>query len=270
MHPFPGVVRIEPAGLCNFRCSHCPVGREGGVGTVLTFDNFVRFFNSLPRVPRVLVLYHGGEPLLNKSLENMISYGKSKGVKNIVFNTNAALLTSKRDLSQVDELRVSFDGDSPEDNDSIRVNSHFYKHAEQVRQLAQSDKRPKIIKIYNARHGTNEAAPYLMEYFKDCDVVFEGVKIRKWARLANQPGMSNGVTHCTNLFETFTILSNGEVPMCCEDLMHDDIQGNVFIETPLAIWERMQERRDAFAKNEYPKLCQSCWVTTRNYNDTTM
>jgi radical SAM protein with 4Fe4S-binding SPASM domain len=260
MMSFPDVVRIEPAGLCNFRCTHCPVGREGGKRTILSFANFVRFFDSLPRVPRVLVLYHGGEPLLNKELELMISYAKDNGVDKVVFNTNASLLNSKRDLSKVDELRVSFDGDSAEQNDNIRVNSRFSKHAAKVRELARSDKRPKVIKIYNARHGTNEAAAYLLDYFQDANVIFEGIKIRQWARVDAQPVEFNGKTSCSNLFETFTILSDGSVPMCCEDLQGDAIQGNVFQNSPLELWNKMEDVRNNFAAKNYPKLCQSCWV----------
>lgn len=264
MRPFPDVIRIEPAGVCNFSCQHCPVGVEGGKRRMLSYDNFVRFFDMLPAVPRVLVLYHGGEPLLNKNLERMISYAKDKGVAKIVFNTNASLLSSRRDLSGVDELRVSFDGDSPADNNSIRLGSDFAKHAEQVRLLALSASRPRLIKIYNARHTTSACpAGYLLDAFRDLPgVVFETVKIRKWARLANEPTLHNGTTFCSNLMQTFTILSDGSVPMCCEDLQGDDLQGNVFQSTPQEIWERMEARREAFARRDYPKLCQSCWVTT--------
>lgn len=264
MRDFPDVVRIEPAGICNFKCVHCPIGVEGGHRNILKFEDFVRYFDMLPLVPRVLVLYHGGEPLLNKNLEKMIAYAKSKGVSKIAFNTNASLLNAKRDLSQVDELRVSFDGTTLEENNSIRIGSDFELHAYQVRLLAFSDKRPKFIKIYNVRLGKNKPAQYLIDYFEGCpNIIFEGIKMRKWARLANKnKEVISDVNYCEALMETFTILSNGDVPMCCEDLQGDDIIGNVNVNSPLDLWERMEERRQAFAKREYPKLCQSCWIVT--------
>lgn len=259
---FPDVVRIEPAGICNFKCIHCPIGVEGGHRIILKYDKFIQYFDALPFVPRVLVLYHGGEPLLNKNLERMIDYAKSKGTNKIVFNTNASLLTEKRDLSKVDELRVSFDGNSPTENNAIRVNSLFEYDANRVRQLALSNKRPKTIKIYNA--GTGIPAAYLLEYFKDCpNVTFEGIKIRQWARLKNEPKQPlDNVTHCIALMETFTILSDGSVPMCCEDLQGDDIIGNVNDSTPMQLWEKMAFRREMFKQKMYPKLCQSCFVVT--------
>jgi MoaA/NifB/PqqE/SkfB family radical SAM enzyme len=140
--PFPDVVRIEPAGLCNFHCQHCPIGLEGGHRLILRYDRFVEFFRMLPAVPRELVLYHGGEPLLNKNLERMIAYAKDAGVHKVVLNTNASLLNERRDFSRLDELRISFDGESMADNDRIRIGSHFEQHAVQVRLLASSPPRP--------------------------------------------------------------------------------------------------------------------------------
>lgn len=260
MKPFPDVVRIEPVGICNFRCTHCPIGIEGGHRKILTYDMFVRFFEMLPSVPRVLVLYHGGEPLLNKRLESMIEYAKERGVHKVVLNTNASMLNGTWDFRKLDEMRVSFDGATPEENDTIRQGSNFRQHAAEVYGLAQSDRRPKQITIFNA--GTGRPANYLLDYFEGVDVLFRAVKIKKWARVGNDPIPSNGVAYCHNLFETFTILSNGDVPMCCEDLQGDDIQGNVFQNSPTEIWERMSDRREVFARREYPKLCQSCWRTT--------
>lgn len=264
MRPFPDVVRIEPAGICNFKCTHCPIGREGGHRVILPFHKFVDYFDSLPAVPRVLVLYHGGEPLLNKELEKMIDYAKERGAKKIAFNTNASMLGPERDLSQVDELRVSFDGDHPQSNNKIRIGSDFENHAKAVREMALSDCRPRYIKIYNVRIKNDKPAEYLTDYFKDCpNMIFEGIKMRKWARLANKPGKPlDNVDYCEALMETFTILSTGDVPMCCEDLQGEDIIGNVNDNTPLELWEKMEERREAFARREYPKLCQSCWIVT--------
>lgn len=264
MRPFPDVVRLEPAGVCNFKCLHCPIGTEGGHRIILKLEKFIEYFDALPFVPRVLVLYHGGEPLLNKYLEKMIAYAKNKGVRKIAFNTNASLLTESRDLSQVDELRVSFDGEDIEQNNLIRVNSDFRVHANEVRKLALSDKRPTVIKIYNARQGTDKPAQYLLDYFNDCPgMTFEGIQIRQWARMKNEPKPArDGVTHCVALMETFTILSNGDVPMCCEDLQGDDIIGNVNQNSPAELWRRMEDRRIAFANKQYPKLCQSCWIVT--------
>lgn len=273
MRPFPDVVRIEPAGLCNFRCTHCPVGRDGGKRGILRFVDFVRYFEALPAVPRVLVLYHGGEPLLCKELEYMINYAKDRGVAHTVFNTNASLLSERRAhtlaLAGLDEIRISFDGASPEENNAIRTGSNFEKHAAIVRAIALSEFRPKEMVIYNTKRGGAEPAQYLKDYFADCPVTFRGEQMREWARLGwmeeDERLDAPDVSFCSNLFNTFTILADGSVPMCCEDLHCVDPIGNVNNNTPLEIWQRMEERRENFANRNYPKLCQSCWVVTGKF-----
>jgi radical SAM protein with 4Fe4S-binding SPASM domain len=265
MKPFPDVLRVEPAGICNFHCIHCPVGVEGGQRGILSLVDFKFFFSQVPITPHVLVLYHGGEPLLNKNLALMVAHAKKYGVSKVVLNTNASLLTVERghELSQVDEMRISFDGESAAQNNRIRRGCDFEQYAERVRYLARSNDRPARMVIYNASTGT--PAQYLLDYFAGVDVEFVGVNVRRWARVGNKPHATNGAIFCSNLFDTFTIMSNGDVPMCCEDLQGDDIQGNVFKETPQEIWERMETRRNAFINQEYPRLCQTCWVTMRRF-----
>jgi radical SAM protein with 4Fe4S-binding SPASM domain len=262
MMPFPSNIRIEAAGRCNFRCVHCPVGTEGGRRDVLSYENFLRFFNALPAVPRTLIFNHGGEPLLNPDLEKMVHYAKSRGVITVLISTNTSLIPG-RDLSEVDELRVSFDGNSPEENDATRIGGRFHRNAQAVRELAASDRCPKMIRVYNV-HENRTPAPYLLEAFAGVpNIAFMADPRREWARVDNAPVFGNDATYCSGLFTTFTILTNGGVVMCCEDILGEDIVGNVHANTPLEIWERMEERRQAFARRDYPRLCQSCWIIGR-------
>jgi len=258
LDPFPDVIRIEPAGICNLHCRHCPVGREGGKRGLLPFDTFKTIYNSLPPTPRVLVLYHGGEPLLNDDLLDMAFYAKDKGVCKIVLNTNGSKLIPGMDYSAIDEMRISLDGNSAAENDRIRVGSNFIRIGYQVRALSRYENRPKQITIYNI-NTQGKVAEYLLDFFKGYDVVFRSDKMREWARVDNEPKITNGITYCPSLFETFTILSDGHVVMCCEDLMGDELQGSVITESPLDIWNNMQPIRDAFRDGYYPELCKRCY-----------
>lgn len=261
--PFPSNVHIEAAGRCNFRCVHCPVGTDGGRRGLLRYADFVHYFDMLPFVPRTLILNHGGEPLLNPDLEYIVHYAKAKGVITVLISTNASLLHVGRNLSEVDELRVSFDGDSPEENDDTRIGSNFEKHSQSVRELALSSRRPATIRIYNV-HDSRRAAQYLWNTFGDLPgVELMGEIRREWARVERATVPSNGTTSCASLFNSFTIQADGSVVMCCEDILGEDIVGNVNENTPVEIWDRMEERRAAFAHQDYPRLCRSCWITGR-------
>jgi hypothetical protein len=235
--PFPDVVRIEPAGFCNFHCHHCPVGREGGRRGVLSYDEFKILFDRLPLIPRVLVLYHGGEPLLNPFIEDMIQYSKDKGVCKLVMNTN---------------------GNSPEQNDAIREGGEFKWSARRVRALAQSNKRPKQITIYNITK-TGRVADYLLDFFAGYSVSFRSDKLKHWPRLGDEIDAGTGITYCPDLWETFTILADGSVTLCCEDLLGEAARWNAFDDHPLQIWGEMQVIRDAFEVGNYPEFCKGCW-----------
>lgn len=267
MTPFPKVVRIESAGRCNFGCTHCPVGIHKNARPLLSFENFKRIFGSLPAIPETLVLYHGGEPLLNTELEAMIGHAKDSGVKKVLFNTNASLLTTVRaaHLAQagLDEMRVSFDGSSVKENDAIRRGSNFWKHAPIVKQAAEL----LTVTIYNIKFdGSPATAQYLRDYFGN-EVRYKTDLARVWAHESKDTPAQNAPTTCRELFTTFSILSNGNVVSCCEDLMGDFLYGNVYDELPLDIWNRMQVTRDNFAQKNYPELCRKCYIVTGKYMD---
>lgn len=269
MNPFPDVVRIEPyGGNCNFRCRHCPTGMQGGKRGMLSFDNFKILFDRLPIIPRVLVMYHGSEPLVNKELPLMLRYAKEKGVKKTLLNTNAALI--KGVIPDLDEMRVSFDGESPEENNFIRRNGNFAKQAPKVLEVAKAGQN---VVIYNAKATgglRSEPAKYLTDFFGGA-VRYRTEAMRLWSSQDTAleghefVEMPTRATYCSDLFTTFTIMSDGNVPKCCEDLPGEYTYGNACTEMPLDIWERMQTIRDRFSKGDYPDVCASCWVVAGRY-----
>ncbi|MBZ0297135.1 MAG: radical SAM protein, partial [Anaerolineae bacterium] len=159
---FPDVVRIEASGLCNFKCIHCPTGIQPNGRQVLDekkFSIIMEQFIANNFIPRVVVLYHGGEPLLNKYLGQYIRLLKNMGVAKTVITTNSSLLSKEKAaeliLAGLDELKVSFDGESANENNSIRKNGDFYSNADNVKSLCKirkilGRKNPTII-IYNTR-----------------------------------------------------------------------------------------------------------------------
>lgn len=257
---FPDVVRIEPAGICNIACRHCPVGREGGKRGLMSLDDFIKAFRPLAYTTRVLVLYHGGEPLLNRDLLRMVDIAKIYHVCKVVLNTNGILLNPEHDYSGIDDMRVSFYGSAVNENDNMRFGSSFADIALNVTRMLKH-KPPKQVTIYDI-NGLGRPADYLLEAFEDCNVVFRNDRMKHWARVKDTARPLNGVRYCPNLWETFTILANGDVVMCCEDLMGDEFQGNVFAESAYDVWRRMQAVRDDFARGDYPELCKRCYRVT--------
>lgn len=289
----PDVIRIESVGLCNFNCVHCPTGIRPNNRSILKPEQFQLILDQFAAknfIPRVVVLYHGGEPLVNKHLEDYIFTLKQLGVEKTVITTNGSLLNEKRARklldAGLDEMKVSFDGDSPEENDRIRVNANFHKDAKNVLEFLRlrhesAKKTPEVI-ISNTRISDerslmklesqgDEALPdvpfYLREYFK---TYLEEVRFQSYPAMAwpNSDLYENRVldyteknpTHCTPLFETFSILSTGEVVSCCYDLRGEKVFGNVFETDIFDIWESQEYQtfRSDFRQKKYSDLCKGC------------
>lgn len=114
---------FEVANRCNSKCATCPLTfSPQEQARQLSLEEFQQLVAQLPDLRRA-VLQGIGEPLLNRDLAPMIAHLKQRGVYT-VFNTNAALLTYRRQVelinSGLDELRVSLDSSTPETYLKIR------------------------------------------------------------------------------------------------------------------------------------------------------
>jgi radical SAM protein with 4Fe4S-binding SPASM domain len=114
---------FEVANRCNSLCATCPLTYSPQeAARHLSLDEFKRLVDQLPALRRA-VLQGIGEPLLNRDLTEMIRHLKQHGIY-VVFNTNATLLTRRRQIalidSGLDELRVSIDASTSETYRRVR------------------------------------------------------------------------------------------------------------------------------------------------------
>lgn len=292
---FPDVVRIEVSSLCNFKCIHCSTRRARIKRGMLGVDSFYKIldqFKSQKFVPRVVVLYHGGEPLLNKHLPFYIAVLKRYGVKKTVITTNCSLLDAQMGekllLAGLDEMKVSFDGASVEENTSIRKNGDFYRDAGHLIDFLNLKMKYKLmfpkIRICNvqilSKNKLQEFAninktvwydppEYLREFFKDylSEIQFQCSVARKWVGFKDNEFLEEFAVKldrqvvCPPLFETVSILANGDVVPCCDDLTGEVVFGNVFQESVFEIWksESFIKFRNSFMEGHPDKFCQKCF-----------
>ena len=139
---FPRVVRIEPSSLCNLKCIHCPTGTVNIPRKVMEWPVFEKILQEIKNHKdkvKVVVLYHGGEPLLNKDLIRMIKEIKDLGIEKIKTSTNGMLLDEEMCFelvkSGIDEIEISLDGTSPEMNNKIRIGSDYQKIVNNIKML---------------------------------------------------------------------------------------------------------------------------------------
>lgn len=301
--PFPPVVRIEPAASCNFKCRHCPTGLDMSPTGVMSMETFEKITLNLeeiiserkerfsatgqidyPESPlfRVIVLYHGGEPMLNKNFFEMVRRSKqmAKFVKTVTNGSRLDEKTIEKVIdSGIDQIEISLDGTSAEENNFIRTNPldmTFEVISERIKLLInrRNERGLSLPKVYisntqipeTEEDVSNNPQPpkYLTEAFNK---VSDDVNYKpNWALV--WPGMPLKIlgrpdsNFCDHVVNTIVIRSNGDIVVCCYDLVSKLPMGNIHEQSLQEIWnsKKYQGLRKSIDGYNPPELCKGCPV----------
>jgi radical SAM protein with 4Fe4S-binding SPASM domain len=289
--PMPPVIRIEPASACNLRCSHCPTGVLAPGGTIMKPSVFARVMSELKKhVPpiRVAVLYHGGEPFLNKHLLDYVREIKALGIPFAKTVTNGMLIrsdmTSPILMSGLDAIEFSLDGESAEENDRVRARCDFEHVRDVVIRLAAAKRAAgHAIRIFVAStqfraaddrdfNRSAEVPRFLETAFSsvlDC-IEFKVTWAVQWPSGRPDKGYDllrderPSPSSCSLLDETLSIRADGRVVACCYDLTSESNLGNIMEQSLAEIWqgEAYERFRADFSAGNYPAPCAGCAVVT--------
>mgnify|MGYP000846258295 FL=1 len=290
--PFPKVLRIEPASKCNFGCIHCPTGTiemARGVMSLELFEKIISEIKKNAEYIKVIVLYHGGEPFLNKNFFHMLKEIK-KINKNIFVKTvsNGSVLTEKTIKqiveSELDLIEFSLDGQSARDSEKIRKKSKSEVIIKNIKELLNqkkilSQETPKV-NICSTQFFENkslvkdnispETANWILDNFKTEQVSFKNFFAMQWPSMTNQISNFDKVKvenakdkdNCNHIEETLTIRSDGAVVPCCYDLTTELKMGNVMNESLQEIWDNSayHNLRETISSKKYISICKNCNV----------
>lgn len=290
--PFPSVVRIEPASVCNLKCRHCPTGtieKKRGIMSEKTFNIVLNNIRLALNDIKVVVLYHGGEPLLNKHFFDMVRQVKALGIPFVKTVSNGMLLTDDRIeetiRSGLDAIEISLDGRSPEENDFIRRGCDYSMVIDNIRRLIALKKKlgSKLPRIFISstqflKPGSLKPAlapdppEYLLREFlneKD-EIEFKCVWALEWPQVDLdldvftiwRSSVGDGGDRCEHIEKTMTIDWNGDVLSCCYDITSQSVLGNVNGAMLSEIWngnKYVSLRRSIRLKDYFP-LCGRCNV----------
>lgn len=220
--PFPPVVRIETTNACNARCVICP--HQQMTRPVQHMDEalYERIIEECAAgACKEIHLHNFGEPLLDKRLEERVARAKQKGVRKVKIFSNGSLLTAERARGLIeaglDEIKISFDGASCEEFESIRQPLRFDRVVANVHQLVSiRNELGAAMKIGVACCSTSDRAGTMQALEKVVDHFSFG-KVHNWAS-EDFPSRQGRVRKpCSRLWRTLTILAGGEVALCCLD-----------------------------------------------------
>ena len=285
---FPKVLRIEPASKCNLGCIHCPTGTiqmERGIMTPDVFSKILSEIKNNKDNIKIIVLYHGGEPFLNKNIFQMVKEIKEIN-NNLYIKTvsNATVLNEKIIdqivCSSIDLIEFSLDGYSPLDSEKIRKKSNTNKIVENIKQLLEKKKKLKSkikIQICNTqfisdkKNSTSPSTPdWISEIFKNEDTTFKNFFAMQWPSMHEKELnefdkiliSEDDKDYCDHVINTMTIRSDGTIVPCCYDLTSQLNMGNIMTDTLDNIWNNGNyiKLRDSIKSKNYISICKNCNV----------
>jgi radical SAM protein with 4Fe4S-binding SPASM domain len=235
---FPLHLDIEVTSACNLRCPFCAT----------TYSKFKDGFMEWKTVKRILDeagdkgLYackfnFRGEPLLHKELGRFITYAKKKGIIDVFFNTNAALLTEEKARmlidSGLDRLTISFEGFERSLYERNRVGAKFEEVVANVERLrglrdTQGLSKPKIrvqtVLVPELKDRMDEFVKFWEDRvdqvsYNDMEPSVDTVK--KKVRSVKSPWI------CPFPYQRMTIMWDGTITVCKNDYFGKLAFGNV-------------------------------------------
>jgi len=287
----PPVVRIEPAASCNLKCLHCPTGLGKAPKGLMSMDVFSKVLEDLKTYGdqvNTVVLYHGGEPLLNRNLEKMIVSVRETRVGKVKIVSNGKLLTSENAemlvRSGLNEIEISLDSIGPNESDLVRRRSSSLDVIRGVKYLSEcaSDSGSSLkitiatvqfVDDYEITELAKLTTPPHPAWLID---TFENIHIKsawgvQWPgglplenTIAFHSPLNEPPKSCSLLDETITVRSSGDVVVCCYDLVGFSNLGNVKNSSLSTIWksEKYETFRTNFRNAKFPEPCKSCAVVT--------
>jgi len=287
-YPFPTLFQLQTINSCNASCLMCPHSKENTknleIMTDGLFEKIIDEIISESKSP-IIFLFLQNESFMDKDILLKVKKVKDKEKKKTFVGivTNGSLLTAEKikqlKTSKLDSLTISLDAITKETYNKIRkglifqdvldniqkviesdYNKHlavgFVKQKGNIREIKQFKKYWKKKKLsFNIQNLSNRTG-YLKNYEEiDANLFFSKLKYKIFKKL---------IKYCPLPFESFNILSNGDVILCCNDFKKIEILGNVKNSSIKEIWnsDRYHNIRKYMFNRNFEKipLCRMCSV----------
>lgn len=236
-------VRYETTDYCNATCIMCPrdLHKEGRAHGVMSLDQYKRSIDEVAGLgAKRIVLTGFGEPLMDRTLDEKISYAKSKRLNTYIIS-NASLLSKKRSRSLIesglDEIRVSFYGMRPDTYNVVMEKLDYQKTLRNLLDFLDirselGSKKPKLQVSYLVVPENERDTDEFRSFWEERAEAIEIWKPhnfgdgRSYRERHNDLNVKNSCGRPQN--GPLQIQWNGEVIPCCYDYNNQIILGNAF------------------------------------------
>lgn len=272
-------IAIEPTNKCNLSCKMCYIKKSGRITGFMDFDLFKKIIDQLQnQLPtKSVFLSFGGEPTLHPRFLDMVQYASDKGI-GVHITTNGTLLTEKKidlllNTRGVYSVRFSIDG-FKESYEKIRVGANYETVIKNTKYMLQRKKelglKLSIGVCYTKSTQPEDEEEKFIKYWKPLvgtDSVAHSVCIDNNLVPIYEEYIEKKRRLCHFLWDYMTILWNGDIALCCNDIAGKTsklINRNLNNDSIIDIWtgEEYRNLRKEHRRGIFRGLCMNCKATT--------
>ena len=277
---FPPQIIIETTSVCNMKCVHCNHKIMERTKTHMDDDIYKRIIDEIAKVApntEVWPTFYGEAFTLREKLFERLRYAKSKGLSNLVLNSNGRLLDRENWIDEIltsglKRFILSLDGFSKEVFEKIRVGGDRDKIYAAVEKLLLRKKELNLdYPVIQCQFSIMEENKHEVEEFKEYwEVRGAEVKTRGMLSWTNSgdvvaPNLDYDTDFriaCGWGNSTMAIHQNGDIVTCAVDYEGRCVIGNVNDYSLLELWDRhnkiVRKPHKEHRWNDIPEICQTC------------
>lgn len=272
---FPIHLDFESTTACNLKCFMCFQSYDAPKHLSMDIEIFKNVIDEGVKMGLCSIkLQYRGEPLLYPNIVEMVKYAKKQGIIEVMFNTNATLLTEEksRDFIEagLDKIICSVDGCNEEIYENVRIGAKFTNVLENIKNMQRLKKetgsaRPVVrVQMVDTPRNHHQIDQYIKFWGKIADhVAIEDMLDWDMAE-ENYTPLEDFA--CAQLWQRLIILADGDVLPCCRAMRGGneklEVVGNINENTISDIWggEKLTRFRELHKNGESHKmrLCRLC------------
>ena len=288
----PWSLSIETGTFCNLSCLECPSGQKQFTRPTgyMSLESFKTIIDKQKKYLIWLILYFQGEPYLNKSFFQMVSYAKANNIFTTTSSNGHFLDTEnakKTVESGLDRIIISLDGLDQETYEKYRVGGNYNTVIDGIKNLVQAKKQLKshhpYIVIQFIVFKTNEHQLSRVKGLKkelgidkveiktaqiyssndDNELLPSQEKHRRYIQNKNGEWeiKTKAKNRCNRMWRAAVISWDGDVVPCCYDKDADYKMGNLLENSFKQIKnaEKYQKfRQQVFSDRSKIDICRNC------------
>ena len=282
----PKQIQIETvAGICNVKCIMCPIDQSirKEIMSNEKFEYILKKFLPYKKFIKNVSLLGLGETFIDPNLSKKIEIAKSidSGYPGVGVYTNGMLLTDKIAIellnAKLDSLIVSIDGFTPETQEKIRIGSDvklIIRNIENFINLRNSSDKflTRIVLRFTEQNLNRNQWNDFYNFWKvkinfDKNDIILNYPIHNFGNIKRnftpKKYCMTGVK-CKEIYERIIIFSDGEIGLCCGDQFGNYMNGNIYKNDPIEIYNSGTHfhYRDKMDKGKILELelCSKCSV----------